>query len=79
MSDQRKRLGVALLGLRPCGRVGGLMWTDAFAPSVINKAAREWLALGWTVSRVERFEGDPMPEFGWCDKGEPCACREGKR
>jgi hypothetical protein len=70
---QPKRLGFMYMGRRPCGRVSASAWDDpghekstaAFVANMIRK--------GLDVQRVERFEGDALPEW-ICDecRGKPC-------
>ena len=67
-------LGVALIARRKCGRMAGLMWTDAYRHSEIEAKELEWKCLGFDVRREPRYERAPWPEPAYlCNP--PCACK----
>ena len=72
MTSTGKSLGYAYIATRQCGRVSGLAWEDVTSERDAALLVREWTQRGDNVQLIERFEGDPMPE--WVCRGEPCEC-----
>ena len=73
MSDERgERLGFAYIATRKCGRVSGLVWEDVTPEKDAALLVRQWMTRGDDVRLIERFAGDPMPE--WVCHGRPCEC-----
>lgn len=63
MNQEKKSLGFMYLARRPCGKVSAMSWDDPGYKRGINKSIKEWVERGDSVVRVERFEGDPIPEM----------------
>lgn len=63
VKSNRKSMGFMYLAKRPCGKVSALSWDDAECKKDIAKSVASWINRGDTVERVERFEGDPQPEY----------------
>jgi hypothetical protein len=49
-------------------------WDSPALRDQIRITVADWLERGDIVQRVERFEGDPPPDF-ICSPGEACECR----
>jgi hypothetical protein len=62
MSD-RKSMGFMYLARRACGKVSASCWDEPSYAKDTAKTVAGYIKRGDTVERVERFEGDPMPEF----------------
>jgi hypothetical protein len=60
--NEKKSLGFMFLAKRPCGRVAAMCWDDPRYKKDTLQHIDEYLMDGYTVERVERFEGDPMYE-----------------
>ncbi|MBS0501146.1 MAG: hypothetical protein JSR74_12585 [Proteobacteria bacterium] len=73
-----KHLGFMFIVSRPCGRVVATCWDEEGCERETAKWIRSMLRAGEgnTVKRVERFEGDPMPER-ICDGCKGKVCQEG--
>lgn len=67
---ERKRLGFMYVAKRRCGKVSAMSWDDPGSEKENAKSVASWIRLGHAVERIERFEGDPMPE--WCSGCEAC-------
>lgn len=67
-----KRLGMMCLAKMPCGKIAAAAWEDSWD----KKRRRAWIRArtseGLTVDRVERFEGDPQPEWICAPGCEKC-------
>lgn len=50
---------------RSCGKLTAMSWADRSDPKDEAKSVSRWVRRGDDVSKIERFVGDPMPEF--CD------------
>jgi hypothetical protein len=57
-----KSMGFMYLAKRPCGRVSAMSWDDPGHKKSISQSIAAWLARGDIVERVERFEGDSLPQ-----------------
>ena len=74
----KKHLGFMFIVSRPCGRVAGYCWDD----EGFEKEAAKWVfgmlrkGSGDAVKRIERFDGDPMPE-SMCPSCAGRMCQEG--
>lgn len=62
MSD-RKSMGFMYLARRACGKVSASCWDDALSKKDTANTVASYIKRGDTVERIERFEGDEMPEF----------------
>ncbi|WP_395599033.1 hypothetical protein AB4P95_11525 [Pseudomonas sp. A1437] len=60
---ERKSLGFMYLARRACGKVSAACWDDAMEKKDTAKCVAEYIKRGDTVEHVERFEGDPQPEW----------------
>lgn len=58
-----KSLGYMYLAKRPCGRVSAMCWDDPGSKRSISRSIASYLARGDTVERIERFEGDSVPQM----------------
>lgn len=58
-----KSLGFIYLAKRPCGKVSALCWDDARYEQENLEFIERCTARGDTVERVERFDGDELPEL----------------
>lgn len=58
-----KSLGFMYLAKRPCGRVSAMCWDEPKHEKSTSKLIVECLRRGDTVERVERFEGEKLPEL----------------
>jgi hypothetical protein len=59
----RKSLGFMYLARRACGKVSAACWDDAGDKKGTAKCVAGYIKRGDTVERVERYEGDGMPEW----------------
>lgn len=67
-------LGMAYVATRRCGRVSAMAWADAMDERDIKEFDERCRARGDNVQLIERFAGDPWPEWvGECNP--PCACK----
>lgn len=48
---------------RACGKVSASCWDDAMSNKETAKIVAGYIKRGDTVERIERFEGDPQPEW----------------
>jgi hypothetical protein len=72
----RKSIGFMFTAKRPCGKLSAMSWDDADCdPAMQGESLMEWIRRGDKVEYLERFEGDPMPE--WC-AGDCQICRDMK-
>lgn len=60
--ETRKWLGFMYLAKRPCGRVSAMCWDEPGFEKDTAKHVAEYIRRGDKVERVERFEGDKLPE-----------------
>lgn len=58
-----ERIGFMYIARRPCGKVSAAAWDDEGYEKETAKSVAEWLRRGDKVERIERFEGDPQPEW----------------
>jgi len=58
-----KSLGFMYLAKRPCGRVSAMCWDDDRHEASILESLDKYRDRGDIVERVERFEGDALPEM----------------
>lgn len=58
-----KSLGHMYIARRACGKVSASCWDDAMSKKDTAKIVAGYIKRGDTVERVERFEGDPQPEW----------------
>lgn len=58
-----KSLGFMYLAKRPCGRLSALCWDEPGYEKDTAKHVAEYIRRGDTVERVERFEGEKLPEL----------------
>jgi hypothetical protein len=61
--SSRKSMGFMYLARRACGKVSASCWDDALSKKDTAKTVAGYIKRGDTVERIERFEGDEMPEF----------------
>ena len=66
-----KSLGFMYLAKRPCGRVSAMAWDEPGLEKITANYVVCLLASGVDVERVERFEGDCIPEM-ICRTGCDC-------
>lgn len=71
MSTDRKSMGFMYLAKRPCGKVSAMCWDEPKYAKDTAKTVADYIRRGDAVERIERFEGDPLPEM-ICRPG----CRE---
>lgn len=77
MTDQTKESrGFMYVAKRPCGRVSAMSWDDKGYERDIAKSVASWIKRGDTVTHIEVFVGDPMPEQT-CNDQEICVCEIG--
>lgn len=62
MSD-KKSMGFMYIARRACGKVSASCWDDAMSKKDTAKVVAGYINRGDTVERIERFEGDPQPEW----------------
>lgn len=62
MSD-KKSMGFMYIARRACGKVSASCWDDANAKKDTAKFVAGYIKRGDSVERIERFEGDPQPEW----------------
>lgn len=57
--------GFMYIAKRPCGKLVAAAWeVEGFSDDKDKqKTLVEWIEAGYIVERVERFEGDPNPEW----------------
>ena len=67
-------IGFMYIAKRPCGRVSATSWDEKGHEKSIAKDVAEWIKRGDKVERIERFEGDPQPE--WICKSGCNECRK---
>lgn len=68
-----KSLGFMYVAKRPCGRVAALCWDDDNYKADTAKTVADYIKRGLAVERIERHEGDEMPEMICKDcRGKPC-------
>jgi hypothetical protein len=73
----RKRLGFIYVAKRPCGKVSAMSWDDDSEREENAESVAKWIERGDAVERIERFDGDPMPEW-ICRSGcRDCAEQKG--
>lgn len=79
--SERKSIGFMYLAKRPCGKISAASWDDPGHEKDVAKSVASWIRRGDTVERVERFEGDPMPEWcaGNCERCKPTIKSNGGR
>jgi nucleotide-binding universal stress UspA family protein len=67
-------IGFMYVGKRSCGRVSALVWDDPKYAKDTAKSVAEFIKNGLVVERIERREGDPLPEMicKECRGGKPC-------
>ncbi|WP_040263713.1 hypothetical protein [Pseudomonas massiliensis] len=58
-----KSLGHLYIARRACGKVSAMCWDDANDKKGTAKCVAGYIKRGDSVEHVERFEGDPMPEW----------------
>jgi hypothetical protein len=58
-----KRLGFMYIAKRACGKASAMAWDDPGYGKATAKLVAGWIRRGDKVERVERFEGDPQPEW----------------
>ena len=63
MKDDSKYLGKMYIAKRPCGRVSASTWVDEGYEKEIAKSVARWIKRGDSVTLIDRYEGDKMPEF----------------
>lgn len=56
-------MGFMYLAKRPCGKLTAATWDDAENKKDVAAFVSRCIKRGDAVDRIERFEGDPMPEF----------------
>lgn len=62
---------------KPCGRISAMAWDDPGYEKSTAKFVAECIKRGDTISRIERFEGDPLPSEWMCDEcRSPNKCKE---
>lgn len=59
----RKSLGFMFIARRPCGKVSAACWDDPGMEKDTAQHVAEYKRRGAKVERIERFEGDPQPEW----------------
>lgn len=73
----KQRLGFMYIARRPCGKVSAAAWDDPGREKSTGKSVAEWITRGDAVTRVERKEDDPQPEWV-CSRTDPnCTCIAG--
>lgn len=60
---QPKSMGFMYVAKRPCGRLSAASWDDVGSKKDIAAFVSRCIKRGDVVERIERFEGDPMPDF----------------
>lgn len=60
---ERKSLGFMYLARRACGKVSASCWDDAMSKKDTAECVAGYIKRGDSVERIERFEGDPQPEW----------------
>lgn len=60
--SERKSIGFMYVAKRPCGKVSAMCWDDKGYEKDTAKSVQEWIKRGDSAERIERFEGDPLPE-----------------
>lgn len=60
---ERKSLGFMYLARRACGKVSASCWDDAVSKKDTAECVAGYIKRGDSVERIERFEGDPQPEW----------------
>lgn len=73
--SERIRLGFMYVARRPCGKVSAMSWDDPGHEKETAKSVANWIKRGDKIERIERFEGDPMPEWV-CDACRKNGCKE---
>jgi hypothetical protein len=68
----RTSQGFMWVARKPCGKVSALAWDDDDNES-IRKSLTDWADRGDQVERIERFEGQELPEIMCRDRTE-CDC-----
>ncbi|MBV4507708.1 hypothetical protein HU751_023025 [Pseudomonas sp. BW13M1] len=63
MTEQRKFLGHQYIARRDCGKVSAACWDDKGYEKSTAKFVAGCVRRGDAVERIERREGDPMPEW----------------
>lgn len=61
--SERKSMGFMYLARRACGKVSAACWDDAMSKKDTAKLVAGYIKRGDSVERIERFEGDPQPEW----------------
>lgn len=74
VTDQRKSMGFMYVAKRPCGKVSAAAWDDPGYEKDTAEGVADWIKRGDSVERVERFDGDPMPE--WICRSKCNDCRK---
>jgi hypothetical protein len=67
------RIGFMYVAKKACGRVAASCWDDENSKKDTAKTVADYIRRGLTVERIERFDGDQMPEW-ICDecRGKSC-------
>lgn len=67
MSKQGESLGFMIVARKPCGKVAAMAWDDPeYSENKVKELCRdviEWRRQELEVVKIERFSGDPMPEW----------------
>lgn len=73
----KNSIGFMYIAKRPCGRVSAASWDDKGREKDIAKSVASWIRRGDTVERIERFQGDDLPQWACCSAKE--CNKEGKK
>jgi hypothetical protein len=69
-----KSIGFMYLAKKECGRVAAMCWDEPKYAKDTAKHVADYIRRGLTVERMERFEGDALPEMICKEcRGKPCA------
>lgn len=71
-----KSMGFMYVAKRPCGKLTAASWGDADCKKDVAAFVSRCIKRGDTVERIERFEGDPMPEFMCKGCGKQCEVKQ---
>lgn len=71
-------LGKLYIARKPCGRIVAGSWVAPGWEEENASLTARWKKHGFTVETVDRYEGDPQPQW-ICGSTEPCACRDAER
>lgn len=61
--SERKSLGFMYIARRACGKASAACWDDAMSKKDTAKCVADYIKRGDAVERIERFVGDPQPEW----------------